>query len=230
MKTQVKWCIVGLSVMIVLGLVVAGCSWVEKDTHESPTEPQTAQETEVNIPNESRYDQSDHEESLEQTVDNTTYEIHISRDESWVCYPYGEWVYLEINKQVGTGQPAGTNQTDVEIQNVSLTFSNLAAGVTSIVFGLDTDPPNSVIVEEFSVPVSGSSVTVDLDPSYLQQAYGSTHYAIWFMLMGPENGRGCDDVVLTVTGTHTGQALSDTKDLKFGSENPCGGTRIGLPR
>ena len=219
MKRVQMW-IVGISVMIVLGMVLVGCSWFGDDS-DSPTAPQSSENvTEVDVADQNRYDQSDHEEPVEQTVNNQTYTIHVSRDESWVCYPYDEWVYLEINKQMGTGDPAGTSQVNVDVSDVVLHFSNIPADVTSVVVGVETAPKSWQYNEVGTYAVSGGAVSIPVDYADLAAVYGPTHYSIWFKLVGGKNGQGCDDVMLTVTGTHMGQALSVTRELKFGSDEP----------
>jgi hypothetical protein len=218
MKTRMKWYVMGLSIVLVVGLVLVGCSWLKHDDTEIPTAPEVADTPVVNVSEQDRYDQSDREPSVEQTVNTETYEIHVVRDESFPCYPYNDWVYLEMNKQQGSESPSGVNQVNVDISDVVLHFSGLLPSVSAIRLGIPVSREDlTTYTEVGTYPVSGGAVSIPVAFEDLAAFFGPTHYAVWYMLIGGTNGVGCDDVTLTVTGMHLGQSLSVTKDLKFGS-------------
>lgn len=98
-------------------------------------------------------------------------------------FPYGKWMYLEVNAQDAVGQAPGVSQIPVELSNVTLTFSGLPAELAQIAIGVkashNADNQGVNILGKYDVVNGGVSIPVETQ--YLTAYFGPTQYSLWFM-------------------------------------------------
>ena len=76
-------------------------------------------------------------------------------------------LYVELNEQSSTGQPAGTDQVAVNLQDVTLTFTGLPSGVSAIKV-----TSNGAEIGHYAV--SSGSVVIALTSAQWTQWFGPT--------------------------------------------------------
>jgi hypothetical protein len=212
---QRKWgyILIGVSSMVIIGIM--GCHLSESGSN-NPTATNSVVEERAS------YAQM-RDGSVVVTVNGEERQINFVTSD-WECFLYNSWIYAEINEQVGKGQAPGVNQAVVTLQDVRFTFSNLPAAVTEMIVAVKDRVPDDqedTYTEIGRYPVSLGTATIPVSYGDLVRYFGATHYAIWFQMIGGQNGGGIlGRGYLDMRGTlPDGQSVTIGREVCFGS-NP----------
>lgn len=141
----------------------------------------------------------------------------------WGSFPYGQWMYLEVNQQDAIGKQPGEHQVPITLRNVVLHFSELPNEVTQIMIGVKAvhDENDQTFTERGGFAVVNGSVSIPLEYGDLVSYFGVTHYSIWFQAIGGRNGEGTLCGYIAITGMMpSGQDVNLSKRGCFGT-NPA---------
>jgi hypothetical protein len=138
----------------------------------------------------------------------------------WYSFPYGEWIYAEINEQSSVGKEPGVDQIPVVLNNVVFTFSGLPSEITEIVAAVKKQETEQY-TEIGRYEAQDEIVVVPVAWEDLISYLGITHYTLWFQAIGGENGQGIQEgAQIEVSGTlPDAQTITIGKNIRFGT-NP----------
>ena len=150
----------------------------------------------------------------------------------WGAYPYGIWIYAEINEQIGIGKTPGTNQIPVNIYDVTFTFSGLPGEVREILAGIKEKETTEDRYHEIGrYAVLNGMVTIPISYWDLVNYFGITHYSVWFQVIGGKNGNGLKTGMhIEMNGTLVdGQHVMLNKEIALGTNPTPEPTAIPSP-
>ena len=155
-----------LSVVVFMVIGIIGCNSLKSVRKESPTAPSGSAVELGNFAQQSG-------QSRVVTVNGATHQINGVISGSVVA----GGLYIEINEQSATGQPAGTAQVPVSLQNVTLTFTALPSDISAI-----TVKSGDTTLGAYAV--SDGSVEIALSAAQWAQWFGASHYAVVCVAVG----------------------------------------------
>lgn len=156
--------LIGVSMAIVIG--IGGCNWFEQGREDSPTTPASRGFALGNYMQQTG-------QSRVATVNGETHQINGMISGSVVA----DGLYIEINEQSSPGQPAGTDQVTVSLQDVKITFTGLPSGVSAI-----TVLSSGTEIGQYAA--TDGSVEIALSAAQWTQWFGATHYAAVCLAVG----------------------------------------------
>jgi len=153
------------------------------------------------------------------TVNGEEHQINFALSD-WSCYPYGTWIYAEINEQLGAGKSPGVDHIPVNLSNVVFTLSELPGEIQEIIAGIKhRETQEDQYTEIGRYAVQDGSVAIPVEYHDLIRFFDITHYSVWLKALGGQNGQGCqDNAWLDLSGTLSdGQRISLRTKISFGS-------------
>jgi hypothetical protein len=215
-KKRVFW--IGNIVGLIL-ISLAGCQLWKKE-HRTPTHPNGNSSPVSNyahMPNGSR------------VIDGQQLNWYVSQ---WGSFPYGQWMYLEVNQQDAVGYPPGEHQVAVTLRNVVLTFNELPDDITQIIIGVKAmhDDTDETFYECGRFDVVNGSVRIPLAYEDLVSFFGIMQYSIWFQAVGGDNGEGtiCGQIALS-GNMPNGQSVTLRTQRCFGTPPAATATPVPTP-
>lgn len=141
----------------------------------------------------------------------------------WPAFPYGNWIYSEINEQRGQDYAPGEHQVPVHLRDVTFTFTGLPAEISAIVVAIKARDDDEDRYDDLeTLLVRGGTLTIPVAHADLTRYFGETHYSVWFRTLGGRNGQGISaDVTLTLRGVMPdGARVAIPTRLRFGTNPP----------
>jgi len=141
----------------------------------------------------------------------------------WPAFPYGNWIYAEINEQRGQDYAPGEHQVPVHLRDVTFTFTGLPAEISAIVVAIKARDAETDRYDDLeTLPVRGGTLAIPVAHADLTRYFGETHYSVWFRTLGGRNGQGISaDVTLTLRGVMPdGARVAIPIRLRFGTNPP----------
>jgi hypothetical protein len=184
-----------IGMLVVIGSVI-GCNLFNADK-ESPTAPADGANY-AQLPDEPdcsavrEFDGAQHQFNLFVTP---------------FAIPYGDLLYVELNEQLGVGKVPGVDQIPVNLQDVTVTFSQFPAGLTGFIVLMKeqnvTEAQLLGMASYYGEPylelarysVQDGTVQIPVDWSTWITYYGPTHYSVWFSPLG--SGYYCGRIDVT---------------------------------
>jgi len=141
---------------------------------------------------------------------------------------YGSLLYVELNEQLGVGKSPGVDQIPVNLNDVTVTFSQFPAGLTGFIVLMKNS--NATEAQLFGMAgseepyrelarynVQDGAVSIPVDWGTLITYFGTTLYSVWFSPLG--SGYYCGRI--DVTGSlPDGQQVTLGKGICFGANPP----------
>jgi hypothetical protein len=205
-----------IGMLVVIGSVI-GCNLFNAD-QESPTAPADG----------ANYAQLPDEPGCSAVRDFDGAQHQFNLFVTPFAIPYGDLLYVELNEQLGVGKAPGVDQIPVNLQDVTVTFSQFPAGLTGFIvlmkekvteaqlLGMDSYYGEPYL-ELARYNVQDGAVSIPVDWGTWITYYGPTHYSVWFSPLG--SGYYCGRI--DVTGSlPDGQQVTLGKGICFGANPP----------